>query len=142
MRCWLKIVLKCSSNGSENGVVVFDRFIRILCVIELFFYRIGMKWDHWLNFALPFDCSWFQLNNDFESNWGMCDLYFWIVDEIEWIDWWYLMVWDGCDEYSYLIQFNMNFICVFEWIWISFWYVFLFESMNMHSTWLYSIDFE
>ena len=25
-----------------------------------------------------------------------------------------LMVWDGCYEYSYLIQFNMNFICVVE----------------------------
>ena len=22
-----------------------------------------------------------------------------------------LIVWDGCDEYSYLIQFNVNFIC-------------------------------
>ena len=58
-------MLKCYSNRSENGVVVFDWFIGILCGIELFFYPIGMKWDHWLNpVPLPFDCSWFQLNHD------------------------------------------------------------------------------
>ena len=47
--------------------------------------------------------SWFII--EFKYVWSSLNCWW------DWICSSHLIVWDGCDEYSYLIQFNMNFIC-------------------------------
>ena len=62
---WRVVVVFTLSNWKKWYNNYFEMLMHYLCGIELFFYPIDMKWENWLNpDPLPFDCSWFQLNND------------------------------------------------------------------------------
>ena len=110
LRCWF-------INSVE---MLFQSNWEWCCCIWFIYSNIVWYW-------IVFLSNWYEMGSLIESCSSsiwlfMISIESWFVIEFKYVwsslnCWWdwicssHLIVWDGCDEYSYLIQFNVNFIC-------------------------------